>query len=161
MDVGINSYFMNKILFSLLLGISLFSCSNHKQTNLYQEHIEKLQIQNDSLISILNEINNKYVFDSVSIRTIPHFKNTSKVNSIDKNELVFIAYNQNDKSSMLFDDSYDTELNYSDTLRMTKGAFILERKLKRGVNHFSGIAKSKNEYGKGFETSITISVMAE
>ncbi len=71
----------------------IFSCSEKNQTKNLLGKIEKLQIENDSLKSIVAEINEKYVFDSISIRDFPDYKNTYKLNSNVGGEIVFVGYN--------------------------------------------------------------------
>ena len=53
--------------------------------------------------------NKKYVFDSISIRDIPSYKNTYKLNSIVSGEIVFIGYNINNKTNVILVDSLNLQ----------------------------------------------------
>ena len=123
--------------------------------------IEGLKKRNDSLENIVNGIKDKYVFDNIAVRTIPSYKNTDKLNSISRNEIVFIAYNNDGKSRVMFNESQEKGTGYKDTLEMENGAFILERKLTQEKNFFSGLVETQNDYGKVFGTNISIGILAQ
>ncbi len=151
---------MKKQILILLVGFCLLSCSDENKIEKLTEKIQLLQNENDSLKTIVSEINEKYIFDNVAVRTIPSYKNTDKLNSESVNEIVFIGYNDNGNSRIMFDNPEKTDLKYSDTLKMENGAFILERKLTKEKNFFSGKVETQNKFGKIYGTSISIGVLA-
>ena len=152
---------MKKPIVVLIVGLCLWNCSDsHKAESLANE-IQSLRKENDSLKTIVNEINEKYVFDNVAIKTIPSYKNTDKLNSVSRSEIVFIGYNDNGDSRIMFDDLTKTDLKYSDTLKMENGAFIFERKLTKEKNIFQGKVETENKLGKMYGTSISIGLIAQ
>jgi len=118
------------------------------------DKIENLRIENDSLKNIVVEINEKYVFDSISIRDIPSHKNTYKLNSIVSGEVVLIGYNIEKKTNVIMIDSltYNPKKLFNpDTLELEKGGFIYKAKLNADRIYLKGIIETKNKYGKGYE----------
>jgi len=116
--------------------------------------IEKLKIENDSLKNIVAEINKKYVFDSISIRNIPDYKNTYKLNSIVSGEIVFVGYNIGEKTNVILVDSvtYNPKTLFNpDTLELKKGGFIYRTKLDANRIYLEGVLETKNKYGKEYE----------
>tara|TARA_R110000868_G_scaffold335029_1_gene595756 strand:+ start:48 stop:506 length:459 start_codon:yes stop_codon:yes gene_type:complete len=152
---------MKKLILIICLPIVFFSCQNKNQTEKLVTEINELKKRNDSLVNIVNGIKEKYVFDNVAVRTIPSYKNTDKLNSLSRNEIVFIAYNDGGKSRVMFNESQEKGTGYKDTLQMENGAFILERKLTEEKNFFSGFVETQNDYGKVFGTNISIGVLAQ
>ena len=132
--------------------------------NLHVE-IGKLRIENDSLKNIVADIEQKYVFDSLTIRSIPNDKNSNKIDSIYKTEIVFVGYNTDGKSTVVIGDStiyvngMQTVAN-GDSLIMKKGGFLLERKLLSKKNNFWGILRTENKYGKPYSVTMLTSVKA-
>ncbi|WP_047414164.1 hypothetical protein [Cellulophaga sp. Hel_I_12] len=152
---------MKKLIAIIVLPLLFINCQNNERTAKLETEIEGLKRRNDSLVNIVNGIKEKYVFDNVAVRTIPSYKNTDKLNSISRNEIVFIAYNDEGKSRVMFNESQEKGAKYKDTLQMENGAFILERKLTEEKNFFSGFVETQNDYGKVFGTNISIGVLAQ
>ncbi|MBC8769354.1 hypothetical protein H4O18_15260 [Arenibacter sp. BSSL-BM3] len=116
--------------------------------------LESLGAENDSLKKIIAEINEKYVFDSISVRDIPSYKNKYELNSKITGEIVFVGYNLNDKSwAIKFDSTnYDNgrKLINPDTLKNIKGGYRYEQILDSDFNIIRADLKTENEYGKPF-----------
>src|SRR5690554_6004251 len=88
-----------KMLFFTLCICLFNSCQNNYE-------FKKLEKERDSLASILKKINNKYVFDSVKVKTIISPENILLENNDYKVDFYFVAYNKNS----YFKD-YDTIVN--------------------------------------------------
>lgn len=145
---------MKKTTLIILLSILTFSCEEKNQAESLLGKIEKLQIENDSLKSIVKEINSKYVFDSISIRDIPSYKNTYKLNSIANGEIVFVGYNIGKKTNVIMVDSFSynpKKLYNPDTLKLKNGGFRYKVVLKSDINTVRGILEVENKYGRKFE----------
>ena len=141
---------MNKIILIVIISILSLSCSDKSKS----EKIEKLQVENDSLKSILSEISEKYIFDSIAIRDIPNYKNTYKLNSKISGEIVFVGYNIGENSNVIMVDSlsYNPKILHNpDTLELKKGGFIYETELKSDRTYLKGILEIKSKYGKEYE----------
>jgi len=145
---------MKKSTIIILLSILIFSCTESNNSKNLIGKIEKLQIENDSLKNIVAEINEKYVFDSISIRDIPSYKNTYKLNSIISGEIVFVGYNIDKKTNVIMIDSLENnpkKLFNPDTLILKKGGFIYNARLNTERINLKGILETKNKYGKEYE----------
>ncbi|WP_158976260.1 hypothetical protein [Cellulophaga sp. L1A9] len=139
---------MKKLLILILLQTLFFSCRNNNQSAKLEMEILILKKSNDSLESIVNEIKDKYVFDSLTIRQIPNATNTKKINSVYKEEFVFVGYNTNGKTSVVI----------GDTLISKKGGFLHEVELTQDRTSYIGIFKTENDYGKTFEAHLGSSI---
>ncbi|NGX85053.1 hypothetical protein [Aequorivita sp. KMM 9714] len=146
---------MNKLITITFLCFFILSCGDDKRTVNLEAEIQNLRQRNDSLESIVNGIKDKYVFDSLTIRQIPNYANTNKLNSIYKEEIVFVGYNANGKTSVIIGDSTYVDNGIKvfdgDTLISKKGAFQHEIKLVKDKNYYGGILKTENEFGKSYE----------
>jgi len=152
---------MKKLTIIIIFPFLFFSCQNINKTEKLEAEIQELKTQNDSLENIVNRIKEKYVFDNITVRTIPSYKNTDKLNSIHKQEIVFIGYNDDGRSRVMFNANQEKGVGRQDTLKIEKGAFILERKLTEEKNYFNGWAETSSEYGKVFGTPIGIGIWAQ
>ena len=153
-NVAINFYNMIKsVIVSLLLCLTI-SCSDNNQAEETTVTIERLQKENDSLKKIISEVNNKYVFDSISVRDIPSFKNRYELNSEITGEIVFVGYNLNNESHVVKFDSVNYEngrtLYNPDTLQNVKGGYRYTKILTSEVNTFHADLKTENTIGKPF-----------
>ncbi|WP_196894733.1 hypothetical protein [Aureivirga marina] len=81
----------NKEIILLLASILLLSC-NSDRNNL--EIIQKLEKERDSLKTIIDTLNTKYIFDNASIRLIVDKDSIEKIGSEYKGEFVFVGYNE-------------------------------------------------------------------
>ena len=91
---------MKKLIAIIVLPLLFINCQNNERTAKLETEIEGLKRRNDSLVNIVNGIKEKYVFDNVAVKTIPSYKNADKLNSISRNEIVFIAYNDEGKAEL-------------------------------------------------------------
>ncbi len=143
-----------KLLPLLFLSILIFSCADQSKQEYKITELENLLSENDSLKKIIAEINEKYVFDSISVRDIPSYKNKYELSSKITGEIVFVGYNLNDKSwAIKFDSTnYDNgrKLINPDTLINIKGGYKYEKILNSELNILRVDLKTENEYGKPF-----------
>ncbi|CAN0600242.1 unnamed protein product, partial [Ectocarpus sp. 12 AP-2014] len=72
---------MTKSIIIVLLTFMIFGCTDINQAENTIAKLESLRTENDSLRKIVADIETKYVFDSISVRDIPDYKNTYKLNS--------------------------------------------------------------------------------
>lgn len=155
MTVAINLIKMTKSIVIVLLTFITFGCTDINQAENTIAKLENLRAENDSLRRIVAEINNKYVFDSISIRDIPSHKNTYELNSKVSGEIVFVGYNINNKTNVIMVDSFSynpKRLYNPDTLKLNKGGFVYETEMNNNRIYLKGILETQNEYGKGFES---------
>ena len=149
----------------LFLVILLSSCQNNQHFEKLKLEIEVLKKHNDSLKKITEIIKNKYVFDSITIRQIPDYRNTYKLNSIFREEFVLVGYNKNQKTSVIIGDSLSfnggIKIINGDTLKLNKGGFQNILKLKKNRNHYKGIIQAENEFGKPFLNTISSIIQVE
>ncbi len=143
---------MNKILvkniFILSTFIGLFLGCESKS----KKEINKLKFKNDSLLSIIDNLNNKYIFDSITVRDIPSFRNTYEKGSYVSGEVVIVAYNSNIRTNVIFGDSIyykdsDLNLNNPDTLKLQRGGFTYRKKLEDTLK-IEGVVNVFNKHGK-------------
>jgi len=146
---------MKRLTIITVFAILLFSCQNSNRTEKLEAEVKSLKYRSDSLQNIVNGIKDKYVFDSLTIRQIPYYANTNKLNSIYREEFVFVGYNANGKTSVIIGDStyFDNGMRVfkGDTLVSKKGAFQHEIKLTQDRTFYGGILKTENDYGKTHE----------
>ncbi|MCX2682134.1 hypothetical protein OOZ15_19465 [Galbibacter sp. EGI 63066] len=144
---------MNRIVALLMVNFFVICGCNKKKLSEY----EKLKAENDSLKIILEEIHNKYIFDSISLRDIPSPQNTYKPNSTITGEIVFVGYNFNKKSKMntILVDSFslnpERKLFNPDTLEIINGGFRYEKKLGVEKLKLKGLLEFSNPYGRSYE----------
>lgn len=133
------------ICYTLLVG-----CENTGQ----KIAIKNLEKKNDSLINILDHLNQKYIFDSISIRDIPSHQNSYQKNSEVVGEIVIVGFNKNEKTNVILTDSigYDPEiiLYNPDTLEIKNGGFVYNKILKDSLS-LEGIIELGNKYGKSHQ----------
>ncbi|APA66190.1 hypothetical protein YQ22_00800 [Maribacter sp. 1_2014MBL_MicDiv] len=130
----------------------IFGCTDINQAENTIAKLESLRAENDSLRKIVADIETKYVFDSISVRDIPDYKNTYKLNSKIKGEIVFVGYNIDlEKSRVIMVDSvtYNPEkLHNPDTLKFQNGGYKYEIKLNDKEITWKADIKVENEYGQ-------------
>ncbi|WP_233487193.1 hypothetical protein [Tenacibaculum sp. E3R01] len=83
---------MNKPIIIILSTLLISSCTDINQTENKIAEMEILRAENDSLRKIVAEINNKFVFDSISFRDIYNPKNTYERRSDFNIELLVVGY---------------------------------------------------------------------
>jgi hypothetical protein len=146
---------MTKIIIIVILTLFVSSCADINQGENTITELENLRVENDSLRKIVADINTKYVFDSISVRDIPSYKNTYKMNSKVSGELVFVGYNISKKTNVILVDSFSynpKKLHNPDTLKMKKGGFVYETELNADRVYLEGIMETKNEFGREFKS---------
>ncbi len=152
MRVAINLKKMTKSTLIVLLTFMIFGCTDINQAENTIAKLESLRAENDSLRKIVADIETKYVFDSISVRDIPDYKNTYELNSKIKGEIVFVGYNMNlEKSRVIMVDSvtYNPEkLHNPDTLKLQNGGYKYEIKLNDKEITWKADIKVENEYGQ-------------
>lgn len=126
------------------------SCSDAR---LLKKDLEYLKVQNDSLKWVLSELNQKYIFDSISIKEIPDSKNTFKRNSVYKTEFVVIAH-PSDKSNFVKYQNLNKERINVDTLKYRHGSYHMNMKLEEARNKLKIDMKVINKYGKSDKSTI-------
>ena len=150
---------MNKPTIILLLILLISSCSDNNQLEDKIIEIENLRAENDSLKKIVAEINNKFVFDSLTVRDIPYYKNTYEMSSNVRGEIVFVGYNNDRQSTrviMIDSISYNPKkLHNPDTLDLRIGGFPYENKMDADKIYWRAEIYTKHKYGKEFEVSLS------
>ncbi|RDK87283.1 hypothetical protein [Marinirhabdus gelatinilytica] len=145
---------MTKAIIIVLLTSLILGCTDINQQENTNAKLEDLRAENDSLKKIVADINNKYVFDSISIRDIPSYMNTYELNSKVSGEIVFAGYNINKNTNVILVDSLSfnpKKLYNPDTLRLNNGGFLYETELSADRISLKGIIEMKNDYGKEYE----------
>ncbi|MFD0991028.1 hypothetical protein ACFQ1R_13045 [Mariniflexile jejuense] len=150
---------MNKPIINILLTLLIFSCTDINQTENKIAQIENLRAENDSLKKIVAEIKNKYVFDSITVRDIPSYKNSYELNSNISGEIVFVGYNNDIQyTSVIIIDSisYNPKKLYNpDTLTLKNGGFHYEKKLDTERIYWKAQIQTKHQYGKKYGGILT------
>lgn len=138
------------IIFISICCLLLLGCGDSGQKLI----IKDLEAKNDSLNNVLDELNQKYIFDSISIRDIPSHQNTYLRNTDIVGEIVIVGFNRNKKTNVILADSisYDPEirLHSPDTLEMKNGGFVYDKILNDSL-HLRGIIELGNKYGKSHQ----------
>ena len=155
---------MNKTILNVILTFLLFSCTDINQSENTIAKLENLRAENDSLRNIVNEINTKYVFDSISIRDIPNYKNTYKLNSEVEGEIVFVGFNINKKTNVILVDSvtYNPKILHNpDTLNLYKGGFQYKKKIDTDRIFMDFVLETTNEFGQEFRGNSRVGIVAK
>lgn len=122
------------------------SCQSYSDDQI--KEIEQLRKNNDSLSRVLEDIANKYVFDSISFREIPNPNNTAKLNSEYSLELIVIGYSPDKTYFVKYDSIVDGKKINPDTLRQINGGFKYSTKLESDKNPIWIEMNINNDYGK-------------
>jgi len=112
---------MKKLIIIFIAAITI-SCNN--QVEIYKEEIVDLKKRNDSLQTILTELNRKYIFDDIKVRVIPSEENTNKMGSDYNGEFVIVGYNKS------------TVVNFGTGMDSNNGDFVNQKKLERDFGGF-------------------------
>lgn len=146
---------MNKPILYILLTLLVVSCTDINQMENKIAEMKKLRTENDSLKKIMAEINNKYIFDSITIRDIPSYKNSYEPNTTFSGEIVFIGYNNdtlNTKVIMIDSVTYNPKKLYNpDTLKLKNGGYHYQKKMDADQVYWKAEIQTKHQYGKKFE----------
>lgn len=138
----------------LLLFVGLIVGCNNNVKNDY----DKLKFKNDSLIKIIEGLNSKYIFDSITVRDIPSYKNTYEKGSYVDGEIVIVAYSTNKLTNVVFGDSIyykgsNLKLKNPDTLELQKGGFRYSKKIEDTLI-IQGAVNISNDYGQELQIPI-------
>ncbi|MEJ4086925.1 hypothetical protein [Galbibacter orientalis] len=156
---------MNKLTIIILLILVISSCTDINQTENRIAEMENLRTENDSLKKIVAEIKNKYVFDSISMRDIPSYKNSYEVNSNFKGEIVFVGYNndiQNTNVIIIDSITYNPKKLFNpDTLKLKNGGFHYELKMDSERVYWKAAIQTKHKYGKEYQGILMNAVQAK
>lgn len=125
--------------------IIIISCEG--EDIILKNKVYLLQKQNDSLTNIINDINAKYVFDSIALRTVPSLKNTYRPNSVYEMEIYIVAYGGKNYF-VAYETIFGDEKTRDDTLQQTDGIFKFETILSKKKNPIRIDVHISNEYGK-------------
>ena len=87
---------MKKLFTLILLLVLTFNCSENSNLENTSTKINNLKRANDSLQKIFDEINTKWVFDSIAIRKIYHHENSYQPNSVLRAEFVIAGFSENE-----------------------------------------------------------------
>jgi len=137
---------MKYIILTLVITL-LFSCESSQNKSL-QNQIDILKTRNDSLTQILEDIENKYVFDSISFREIPNRKNDIRLNGQYGLELVVVGYSADRNYFTKYDTIIDDKMINPKVLKRSNGGFKFNMKLDRKENLIKIKMDMTNKYGK-------------
>lgn len=136
---------MKKIL--LFLIFTLVSCNS--QNNDSELQISRLQRKNDSLKSIIDTLNSKFIFDDIKVRFIANEKNSNKLNSEYEGEFVIVAYNRNDQIKFATElEENKVDFKNPKILKRDFGSYPFKLNLKNQENDVFVEIISGNKYGK-------------
>jgi len=131
----------------LLLSFVILSCNS--VNNESELKIVKLQKKNDSLKSIIDTLNSKFIFDDIKVRFIASEKNSNKLNSDYISEFVIVAYNRKDKIKFATElEPNKVDSKNPETLKRHFGGYPFKLKLKNQENDIFMEIVSGKEYGK-------------
>ncbi|MFS4448481.1 hypothetical protein [Maribacter sp. 2307UL18-2] len=139
---------MQKTIIFLLLILFIFGCQEQKNGEKWTSQLDRLRTENDSLKRLVAEINNKYVFDSISFREIYSPKNTNKLNSEFNVELLVVGYNPEKSFFVKFDSIVDGQKINPDTLKQSNGGFKYKTILKDTENTIRIDMNVGNKFGQ-------------
>tara|TARA_R110002072_G_scaffold302305_1_gene484662 strand:+ start:989 stop:1450 length:462 start_codon:yes stop_codon:yes gene_type:complete len=138
---------MNKTIIIVFLILLNFSCTDINRTENTIAKLESLRAENDSLKKIIAEIDNKYVFDSISFRDIYSPKNTYELNSDFQIELLVVGYNPSKSYFIKYDSIVEGQKINPDTLSQSNGGFKLNTKLTEKENEIRIEMNVENKFG--------------
>jgi hypothetical protein len=133
----------------LLFALTILSCN--QKNNEQNVEISILKRKNDSLKSIINTLNTKFIFDNIKHRFIASEKNSDKLGSEYEGEFVIVGYNRNDKvefTTKLGKNGIDFEK--PETLKRKFGGFQFKTRLNNQENYIFIRVKTNNKYGRNY-----------
>lgn len=137
---------MKKILILILISVIVSCNSDQNDSNL---KLIKLQKENDSLKSIIDTLNSKYIFDNIKVRFVGSEKNENKLNSEYNGEFVIIAYSKEDKIEFATElEQNQVDFKNSETLKRDFGGYPFKFKMKNKENEIYARIVSENKLGK-------------
>lgn len=139
---------MNKPIIIVLLTLLIFSCTDINQRENSLAKIENLRKENDSLKNIVSDINDKYVFDSISFREIYGKNNRYERNADFEVELLVVGYNPNKSYFVKYDSIVDGQKINPDSLPQSNGGFKYKTKLTEKINNIWIEMNVENDFGQ-------------
>ncbi|WP_264558484.1 hypothetical protein [Flavobacterium sp. N2270] len=136
----------------IIISLSFIIMSCNENTELSKRATE-LQKTNDSLMTVLNTLKTKYIFDHVFVRHIPAENKELKIGQKYTGEFFFVAYNDEDK--VLF--SQEKNPSFYDTLevkRKTNAAYVYESTVRKDTNNYVFKPIINNKTALEFKNSI-------
>jgi len=110
--------------------------------------IDSLRKENDSLKKIVAEINNKYVFDSISFREIYGKNNKYELNADFEVELLVVGYSPNKSYFVKYDSIVNGQKINPASLPQSNGGFKYKTKLTEKINKIWIEMNVENEFGQ-------------
>ena len=145
---------MHKHLLILILTLLVFNCTDSKQLTNLKLEIDQLRAENDSLKTIVADINKKFVFDSITVRDIPSYKNTYELNSDVLGEIVFVGYNndrENNYAILVDSVTYNPKKLYNpDTLTLKNGGYHYQTIMDSENIYWKADIQTSHKYGKKY-----------
>ncbi|CAM4369770.1 hypothetical protein [Gillisia limnaea] len=100
------------------------------------------------------EINNKYVFDSIFLKTVNSPNNTLKADSDYEMQIMVLGYNPTKSYFIKFDSIVNGEKVNPDTLKKKNGTFLYKTKLENELTKVKVDVKIENEYGQNYKGTL-------
>lgn len=135
----------------VILFLSLIFLSCGQQNDELHNEISNLKRKNDSLKSIIDTLNTKFIFDDVKTRFISSENNTNALGTEFEGEFVIVAYNRND--TVEFTTTLDKNgIGFQDpeTLKRKFGGFQFKMALENKENPIFIRIKTQNKYGRNY-----------
>ena len=147
---------VKKIIYLILILIAS-SCSKTNQSKDLISEIENLKADNDSLKNIISTLNQKYIFDEVSVRHIESKKNTHKLNSQYETEIVVVGYNIRKDSVKHFPkkECLVEKVCNPYTVTFNNGGTQIKTKLDENKNWLQFEINTESQYGKKFNKKVS------
>jgi len=142
-----------KILVILILLISCNSEKN-KEINELKSETFSLKKKNDSLTNILKELNNKYIFDSISIKFESNKKDSFKEGDNYEADLYIVANNLQEFFFVKYDTIKERKKVNERMLKSKEGVYKLTKKLEKGQNWIYTDLYIESQYGKSKHATI-------
>jgi len=139
---------MTKLIIIVLLPLLISSCTDINQMENSVTKIDSLRKENDSLKKIVAEINNKYVFDSISFREIYGKNNKYELNADFEVELLVVGYSPNKSYFVKYDSIVNGQKINPASLPQSNGGFKYKTKLTEKINKIWIEMNVENEFGQ-------------
>lgn len=153
--------FRSKEIKNLLFGLSILLMISCNKSKSFIKEIEYLKRENDSLTKTLNEINNKYIFDSIFLKTVPSPKNSFKLNSDYEMDIILVAYDANSNYFIGYDSIVGKKRINPDTLKHKNGTFKFKTILNENIKPISINVNVNNKYGKKIKGKLSDIIRTE
>lgn len=141
----------------LILISTIFGCNEMNRTENLLYKVEELKTENDSLKNIISTLNQKYIFDEVTVRHIPSNTNNYKLNSEYEAEIVVVGYNRRKDSIISFPEKECLVERMCNpyTLTYSNGGIQIKTKLDKNKNWLQFKMSTEAKYGKKFERTVS------